>query len=257
MRSAHADSSRVGPALSELGVEGQHEQPPAAGRVAGPGRVERASDGHRHDRRQGATIPARRPQRSLRQRLAALHEGDAHAARPCRDREAEGALVVRRIICRRNPWPSRDVRDGLALAVDADLQLMDVGPGVGRFDLELVFSVEREIAVDLQPAARAERQCLVAAVLRLPHRRDVGVHQRTHVGIAHGHAADLERRCQIALHRCRRDKQRVSQIVEAAARVVGRQQRGVVELLGQIRQREQIADHVGVFGPRQAVSQRQ
>ena len=191
----------------------------------------------------------------LRQRLAALHEGDAHAARPCRDREAEGA-PVRCITCRRNPWPSRDVRDGLALAVDADLELMNVGPDAGRFDFELVFSVQREIAVDLQPAARAERQCLIAAFLRLPHRRDVGVHQRTHVGIAHGHAADLERRCQIALHRRRRDKQRVSQIVEAAARVVGRQQRGVVELLGQIRQREQIADHVGVFGPRQAMRQR-
>jgi hypothetical protein len=134
---------------------------------------------------------------------------------------------------------------------------MDVGSNAGRFDLELVFSVEREITVDLQPAARAKRQSLIPAFLGLPHRRDVGVYERTHVGIAHSQAADLERRLQIALHRCRRDKQRVSQIVEAAARIVGRQQRGVVELLGQIRQGEQIADRVGVFGPRQAVSQRQ
>ena len=64
----------------------------------------------------------------------------------------------------RNAWPPRDVRDGLALAVDADLQLMDVARDAGRFDLELVFTVQREIAVDLQPAARAEGQLLVAAV---------------------------------------------------------------------------------------------
>jgi hypothetical protein len=86
---------------------------------------------------------------------------------------------------------------------------MNVGADASRFNLEFVFRVEREIAVDLQSAARAERQCLIAAVLRLPHGCDVGVHQRTHVAIANGHAADLERRCEIALHRCRRDKQRV------------------------------------------------
>ena len=133
---------------------------------------------------------------------------------------------------------------------------MDLCADAGCFDFEFVFSVQREITVDLQAAARAEGQCLIAAFLGLPHWRNVGVHQRTHRGIAHGYAADLERRLQIALHRCRRHKQRVRQIVEAAARIVGRQQRGVVELLGQIREREQIADHVGVLGPCQPVRQR-
>src|SRR5215208_1514832 len=90
--------------------------------------------------------------------------------------------VVRRVLsggyacCRGNPWPPRHLGDRLALAVDADLHLMDLGGDAGRLDLELVFTVEREIAVDLQAAARAEGQLLVAAVLGLPHWRHVGVH---------------------------------------------------------------------------------
>jgi hypothetical protein len=133
---------------------------------------------------------------------------------------------------------------------------MDIGAGAGRFDLELVFPVERKVAVDLHAAARAEGQRLVAAVLRLPHRRDMGVHQGIHARIADGDAADLERCRQIALHGGWRDEQRVGQVVETAARVVGRQQRAVVELSGEFRQRQQIADGVGVFRPRQAVRQR-
>ena len=198
---------------------------------------------------------------SLGQRLAALQEGEPTLRGPAGTAKRKplwfGASSPAARRCRRNAWPPGHLRDGLALAVDADLQLMDLGRDTGRLDLELVFAIQREIAVDLQPAAGAEGQVLVAAVLGLPHRRDVGVHQHAHVRIAHRRAADLARRRQVALHRCRRDEQRVSQVVEAAARVIGRQQRGVIELLGKIRQREQIADHVGVFGAGQAVGERQ
>ena len=54
------------------------------------------------------------------------------------------------------------------------------------------------------------------------------------VGVADGEPADLARGLEVALHDRRRDEQQLGDVVEAAARVVGRQQQLVVELGRQV-----------------------
>ena len=75
--------------------------------------------------------------------------------------------------------------------------------------------------------------------------------------IADGQPADLPRRFQVSLHDGRRHEQEIRKIVEAAARVVGRQQQRKVHLFWKCFEGEQIADGVLVFGAAQAMQERQ
>ena len=87
-----------------------------------------------------------------------------------------------------------------------------------------VRAVHGELAPHRDAAARAERQFVDAFVLRMLGIELVDVHHDRHRRIADGEAADLSRRVEIALHVARRDEQEVSDVVEAAADIVRRQQ---------------------------------
>ena len=65
----------------------------------------------------------------------------------------------------------------------------------------------------------------------------MNIHHHRHRRIAHRQAADLGRGIEIALHDHRRNIQQVGDVIEAAARVVGRQQQRVIHLLRQIVER--------------------
>ena len=118
-------------------------------------------------------------------------------------------------------------------------------------DLELILAVERQRAVDQQAADRAERQALDVAVLRrvLPHAEQLADRRRARV--AERQRADALGRGEIAFEQHRRDAEHVGVVVEAGARIVGRQQRRDVDL-----ERQQIANRVGVLGAVQPVRQR-
>ena len=105
-----------------------------------------------------------------------------------------------------------------------------------------------KVVPDQNSAARPRRQPFDVLVLRQirPH----AVHRRARgdVEVAHRQPADVPRRRQVTLHQRRRDRQDVRDVVEPAALIVGRQQRGRVDVQGQ-----QIADRVGVLGPVQTM----
>ena len=126
-----------------------------------------------------------------------------------------------------------------ALAVDQDFEFFAghvaeraAVPHVAalhRGHLEGVLAVGGELMAREQSAARAERQPLDVVVLRgvlghLIHR----LARRRYV--AHRQAADLSRRRHVGLEQRRRQPQRARQIVEAVARIVGRQGLGGVHL---------------------------
>ena len=120
MRSAHADSSS---ALAGRHTNSRRRLGVSPGPVAlnGPVMVTDTTEGRaprfRPGGRSGASDSA-----SLRSTKATpTLRGPAGTAK--RKAPWFGAIVSRR-----NAWPPEDVRDGLALAVDADLQLMDVAP---------------------------------------------------------------------------------------------------------------------------------
>ena len=69
--------------------------------------------------------------------------------------------------------------------------------------------------------------------------------------IAHGKAADLRGRRDVALDECRRDTKHVGNVVEPSRRIVWRQQCADVDV-----EREDIADDVAVLGAVQAVERR-
>ena len=114
-----------------------------------------------------------------------------------------------------------------------------------------VLAVHREVVRDGGAAARAERlarQRLVLAEIALDRVGDLG---RRGVALADGQAADFGRRRDVALEQRRRHAQHVGDVVEAVARVVGRQQGRGVHV-----ERQQIADRVLVFGAVHAVQRR-
>ena len=147
----------------------------------------------------------------------------------------------------RADWCDRD-----AHAVDAELDLVPLRDGGGRLDVDDVLGVERQIGANAKPAARAERQAVDALVLRqlLGELMDVDHDRRTQV--ADGEPRDLLRRRDIALHDDGRDEQQIGDVVEAARRVIGRQQQLEIELGRQVVEREQVADRMAVLGAREA-----
>ena len=102
--------------------------------------------------------------------------------------------------------------------------------------------------LDVEAAPRAERQRLDAAVLRQVLRRLVGVGRHRGRRAADGQAADGARRRQIAFHQRLRHPQQAADVVEAEARVVGRE-----ELVRVYLHRQQIPDGVGVLRAIQAM----
>ena len=144
-----------------------------------------------------------------------------------------------------------------ALAVHGDDQLLAGDAAEHRlevagdaFHLERVLPVHRELMLDEDAAAGAERQPLDVVVLRRVGRHlEHLLRRRAHV--AHREPADLARGGEVGLHQRRRHRQRAGDVVEAARRVVGGQERAGVHL-----ERQQIANRVGVFGAVQAVQAR-
>ena len=112
---------------------------------------------------------------------------------------------------------------------------------------ELVLAVRREVVAGDDAAARAEGHAVEALVLRGVARRQIGGLGRR-LPVADRHAGDARRRRRVRLEQRRRDRQRPGDVVEAVGRIVGRQQRGGVDL-----QVEQIADGVGVLGAVQSM----
>jgi hypothetical protein len=142
-------------------------------------------------------------------------------------------------------------------AVEPDVHVVDAGfaaHAVGHrrplhLHLDDVFAVGREVMPERRAAAGAERQLLVHPLfLRHRERHLVNLEHRRHVRVGHGQTADVLRRHQVGLEVRRRQRQHVADVVEAGARVVGRQQRPAVD-----RQPEQIAHGVDVLGAVQAM----
>ncbi len=142
----------------------------------------------------------------------------------------------------------REQRD--ALAVDRDLELLLLG--VERHLLvqvarelggDVVFGVGRKVILDQRPAARAERQAGQAPLLRavVGHAEPVDADELRRR--ADRQAADLVGRREIALEQRRRQLQHAGDVVEAVARLVGRQQLGDLDV-----EVEQIANRVAILG---------
>ena len=125
-----------------------------------------------------------------------------------------------------------------------------VDPVARHADPEHVLPVHREVVRDGDAAARAERQVLVRATVLHERPRDA-VRDSPHRGVADGQPADLARRRHVALQEQRRDGQDVGDIVEAPARVVGRQQCRNVDV-----EIEQVAHRTAVFRAIEAVNGR-
>ena len=135
------------------------------------------------------------------------------------------------------------------LAVDVQLELLagDVGADAEVADGEGVVPVAGKHVAHRHPPAGPQRHARQVEVLRAVGAGDVG---RLGRGLPepHGHAGDLGGGADVGLEQGRRDRQRPRDVVESAARVVGRQQGRGVDL-----QVEEVADDVGVLGPVQAV----
>ncbi len=117
--------------------------------------------------------------------------------------------------------------------------------------LDQVFAVQREVVPDHRAAARSERQAVQRCGLRqIPFDR-VGDVEGRGLRIAHCQPADLGRRGHVAFQQGRRYAQDVGDVVEAAAGIVGRQQRGGVDI-----HCEQVADGVGVLAAIHAMQRR-
>ncbi len=96
--------------------------------------------------------------------------------------------------------------------------------------------------VNQNPAARAQRQTLQVIALREIGGYPIGGGGGSDQRIAYGQPADLHGRGRVSLHQGGGDSQRVRNVVETFARVIGGQQGGGIDIEG-----EQIADGVGVF----------
>ena len=139
------------------------------------------------------------------------------------------------------------------LAVHTHFELMRL-PGVsGKLDGQSIFAVNREIAPDDHAAARADGRAFLSYVLRKIGWKLVSVDDHRDRWIADGQAAHFPRDRKIAFEDRGRHEQEIGQVVEARARVVGREKRGDVELLRQHVEIEEIADGVLVFRPAEAM----
>ncbi len=116
---------------------------------------------------------------------------------------------------------------------------------------DLVLRVRREVVVDDEPAARAERQPFDPVVLREVEPRPVLRAARRDLRVADRHGRDAQAHREIALEQQRRRLQRVRDVVEAVARDVRRQQRLDVD-----REAEQVAHRVAVRRAREPAHRR-
>ena len=232
------------------------EDPAPARRVARSGRLERTADGHGLEARHAVGVHRVqrrqiRLQQRRRQRVRLLDEGHADGARAGLDRhphlhprfdDLDGVVGThqRGLVVLGRPH-RHQVH---ALAVHADLDLVRRGQPSDEADvrppqlgLDHVLAVERKRVANQRAAARAERQSI-----DVPGLRQVEPDAMRLVGgragrIADGRGADLLGGGDVAFEQHRRDAQHVGHVVEAEARVVGRQQRRRVDV-----ERQQIAD---------------
>ena len=146
-----------------------------------------------------------------------------------------------------------------ALAVERHLELFALGALAEHLaETELqqrqpdhVLAVDREVVRDGRAAARAERLAFERLVLAEIALHRVGDLRRRGVAFADGQPADLRRRRDVALEQRRRHAEHVGDVVEAVARIVGRQQGGGIDV-----ERQQIADRVLVLDAVHAVQRR-
>ena len=252
-----------------------HEDPPPARRLAGVHVAERPADLDRGDAHRLVAVAGVFVRRDRQLGLAGAFwkpalggERDAEIVRPRRDRQASDQLVVCGQLVRRG---ARHRRPRIARSLAADTELTHAPPvepqldcvrlaqpanlaGVGSLepDPDLVLPVGREVMTHRRAAARAERQRLahpVALEQRLRHA--VGLDRRPNHAAANRQLADLAGGGHVALQERRRQREHIGDVVEAVARIVGRQERSNVDF-----EREQIAHRVGVFGAVQPMNDR-
>ncbi len=238
------------------------EDPLAARRRAGALRVERTADVHVVEHGQAVhvlqvEIARMQLERLVRLGLALRDERDRHVVRPGRNEHARPQALVDRVRGRRHVrvghrvvFLAADGREEHALAVDRDLDVVrplearHVADDVAHEEhVEGVLAVEREVVMDQDAAARAERQSLDVLRLGEIRRRAVDRRDRVRVGVADRERRDFRRGGQVLLEQRRRHAQDVRDVVEAVALVVGRQKLGGVDV-----EREQLAHRVAVFG---------
>ncbi len=94
-----------------------------------------------------------------------------------------------------------DRRQLYAFTVHRDLELLLLVRTAGKGRLNQVLSVQRKMAADRQPSARAEREPIHARVLWLFVGYAVNIDHLRSAGVAYRQAADFLRRAQIAFHR--------------------------------------------------------
>jgi len=189
----------------------------------------------------------------LGERAAA--ERDADLVRTGRRREAD--LLEPRVdlfhhaaldlVVRAHVFLAADDRlvDRLTVHDDDDmvLELHVVAPDMGRHigDVDLVLAVGREVVLDDQAAARAERQALHVRLLKAGS-RVIRLAAGPHVGPPDRLHGDHARRADVLLDERRRDLQPARNVVEVLDDLVERQERRRVDV-----DREQVADRVLVF----------
>ncbi len=115
--------------------------------------------------------------------------------------------------------------------------------GAEQLRLDHVLAVERQGRLRQHAADGPDRQPLDVPVLRSILANAEGLGGDANLGIADGERAHLAGGADVSLQQHRRNAQHVGDVVEPVGRVVGRQQRGRVDL-----QRQQVADGVGVLG---------
>ncbi len=146
-------------------------------------------------------------------------------------------------------------REEHAFAVDGDFEFMRVFEAgevaddvLQQNDIEVVVCVQREVVFDADAAASAQRQTLDVAFLR-EIRRDVNHGaERARIHVTDGERRDFARGDQVLIEEGRRYTQRVGDVIEAVAFVIGRKIVGGIDL-----DPEQIANGVGVFVAIQAM----
>jgi hypothetical protein len=194
-----------------------------------------------------------------------LQERNRDVARPRLERHAGGEPAVhvvagrRGVVARRgNLLVAAERRQVHALTVHRDLELLLVleaahraEVGAEQPDLELILAVERQRQVERLPADGADRHPFDVAILRRVLADAEHFAHRRQLGIAERERGDAFRRRQIAFEQHGRHAQHVRVVVEAAARVVGRQHRGRVDA-----KIEQVAHGVRVFSAVQAMRER-
>ena len=121
----------------------------------------------------------------------------------------------------------------------------------GLSHLNVVLGVEWERVPHDDAAAGSDRHPLELRVLRQIASHPIHDAIETDGRIAHGNAADLRGRRDVALDECRGDTKHVRDVVEAGRRIVGRQQCADIDV-----ERKEIADGVAVLGAVQTVERR-